>query len=206
MRALCDIKPPYGVRRLAQIAAASPAAVSRTLAFLDREALVKRGRRGEVVDVDWSALVRRWVQDYEFLSSNTIMTFLEPRGIPGLVSKLRSFRRPYAVTASLAAARRAPVAAPRVAAVHVGDPPGAAESLGLRPAEAGANVMLVRPFDPVAFERTSVEDGLTFAAWSHVAADLMTSPGRAPSEGEELVAWMSKHEDAWRARAEPRSW
>ena len=68
------------------------------------------------------------------------MTFLEPRGIPGLVSKLRGFRRPHAVTASLAAARRAPVAAARVAAVYVDDPSAVADSLDLRPAEAGANV------------------------------------------------------------------
>ena len=198
VRALCDVKPPYGVRRLAQIAAAAPASVSRTLAFLAREALVKRGPRDEVLEVDWPALLRRWVQDYQFLSSNTVMTFLEPRGIPGLVSKLRAFRRRYAVTGSLAAARRAPVAAARVAAVYVDDPSVVANSLDLRPAEAGANVILARPLDAVVFKRTWIDDGLTFAAWSQVAADLFTSPGRAPSEGEELIAWMKKSADAWR--------
>lgn len=199
VRALCDVKPPYGVRRLAQIAAAAPATVSRTLTFLVREALVKRGQRGEVLDLDWPALIRRWVQDYQFLSSNAVSTFLEPRGIPGLISKLRGFRRRYAVTGSLAAARRAPVAAARIAAVYVDDPSAVADSLDLRPAEAGANVTLVRPIDAVVFERTWAEDGLNFAALPQVAADLMTSPARAPSEGEELVAWMRKNESAWRA-------
>lgn len=198
VRALCDIKPPYGVRRLAQIAAAAPATVSRTLAFLVREALVKRGLRDEVLEVDWPALIQRWVQDYQFLSSNAVTTFLEPRGIPGLVSKLRGFRRRYAVTGSLAAARRAPVAAARVAAVYVDDPWAVADTLDLRPVEAGANVILARPLDAVVFERTWTEDGLNFAAWSQVAADLITSPGRAPSEGEELIAWLRKNEDAWR--------
>ncbi len=199
VRALCDVKPPYGVRRLAQIAAAAPATVSRTLTFLVREALVKRGPRGEVLDLDWPALIRRWVQDYQFLSSNAVSTFLEPRGIPGLISKLRGFRRRYAVTGSLAAARRAPVAAARVAALYVDDPSAVADSLDLRSAEAGANVTLVRPIDAVVFERMWAEDGLNFAALPQVAADLLTSPGRAPSEGEELIAWMRKNENAWRA-------
>ena len=199
VRALCDVKPPYGVRRLAQIAGASPAAVSRTLALLVQEALVERGSRDEVVGVDWPALLRRWTQDYQFLTSNTAVTFLDPRGIPNLVSKLGRLRERYAVTGSLAAGRRAAVAPARVAAVFVDDPLAVADSLDLRPAESGGNVMLVRPLDPVAFERTWVENGLTFAALSQVAADLGTSPGRAPAEGEELVAWMSRNPDAWRA-------
>jgi hypothetical protein len=199
VRALCDVKPPYGVRRLAQIAAAAPASVSRALAFLESEALVTRGTRDEVVGADWPALIQRWVQDYHFLSSNDAATFLEPRGIPGLIAKLRDFRGRYAVTGSLAAARRASVAAARLAGVYVDDPAAVADSLGLRPADAGANVILARPFDAVAFTRTWVEDGLTFAAWSQVAADLLTSPGRGPSEGEELMAWMKSNLDAWRA-------
>jgi hypothetical protein len=36
------------------------------------------------------------------------------------------------------------------------------------------------------------------AAASQVAADLVKSPGRGPSEGEALVKWMAANEDAWR--------
>jgi hypothetical protein len=142
--------------------------------------------------------MRRWTQDYQFLSSNEVTTFLEPRGILGLTDKLRPLRRPYAVTGSLAAARRAPVAAPRLAAVYVTDPSAVAETLGLKRAESGGNVLLARPLDPVFTARTWTEDGLVFAAWPQVAADLLTSPGRAPSEGEELIGWMTKNLDAWR--------
>jgi hypothetical protein len=51
----------------------------------------------------------------------------------------------------------------------------------------------------VVFERTWSEDRLTFAALSQVAADLLTSPGRGPSEGESLLRWMSEHFEGWRA-------
>ena len=54
-------------------------------------------------------------------------------------------------------------------------------------------------FDPVVFARTWTEEGVSFAALSQVAADLLGSPGRGPAEGEELIAWMGKHPDAWRA-------
>lgn len=41
-------------------------------------------------------------------------------------------------------------------------------------------------------------DGVWYAAPSQIAADLLTSPGRGPAEGEELIEWMFAHEGAWR--------
>jgi DNA-directed RNA polymerase specialized sigma24 family protein len=52
---------------------------------------------------------------------------------------------------------------------------------------AGANVMLLVPFDDVVFERTSKRDGLTVVALSQLAVDLLTSPGRGPSEAEAIL-------------------
>lgn len=73
-----------------------------------------------------------------------------------------------------------------------------ASDLGLAPTDSGANVFLVEPFSPVLMQRTETRDGLRCAALSQVAADLLTSPGRGPSEGEDLIAWMRENEDAWR--------
>lgn len=71
--------------------------------------------------------------------------------------------------------------------------------LDLRPADAGANVLLLAPFDPVVFERTWERGGVTFAAVSQVAADLLTGPGRGPAEAEALMKWMGEHEHDWRS-------
>ena len=65
--------------------------------------------------------------------------------------------------------------------------------------QSGANVLLLRPYDPVVFERTWSEDGLVFASLRQVVADLLTSPGRAPSEGQELLRWMGEHVRGWHA-------
>lgn len=199
VRALCDFRPPYGVRRLAEIAETAPASASRVVGLLEREALIERGPQDEIREVDWAGLLQRWIQDYQFLSSNNVTTFLDPRGLPSFPTKLRNVKTRAVVTGSLAAVRRAPVASPRLAAVYVDDPEAAAKALALRPAESGGNVALVRPLDPVAFARSWVDEGIRYAALSQVAADLLTSPGRGPSEGEELIAWMKKNTDAWRA-------
>ena len=45
VRALCDFRPPYGVRRLAEIAETAPASASRVVSLLEREALIERGPR-----------------------------------------------------------------------------------------------------------------------------------------------------------------
>jgi hypothetical protein len=199
VRALCDFRPPYGVRKLAEIAETAPASASRVVTLLEKEALIERGPRDEIRGVDWPGLLQRWVQDYQFLSSNDVTTYLDPRGLQSFPAKLGNLKARVAVTGSLAAVRRAPVASPRLAAVYVADPESTAKALDLRSAESGGNVTLACPLDPVVFARSWVEEGIRYAALSQVAADLFTSPGRGPSEAEELIAWMKKNTDAWRA-------
>lgn len=54
------------------------------------------------------------------------------------------------------------------------------------------------PFD-VVFARSRIGgEGFVIAAPSQVVVDLMTGPGRSPSEAEELLAWMRRNEAMWR--------
>src|SRR5262249_52549388 len=190
VRALCDFRPPYGVLELARRAQPSLASVARVFAFLESEALIQREPRGPVTDVRWAELIRRWTADYVFAKANRVQTYMEPRGLPALMDKLKTAPWQYAVTGSLAAANVAPIAAPRLAIVYVDDADKAAAELRLRPADAGANVILAEPFDSVVYDRCQERDGVVYAALSQVAADLLTSPGRSPTEGEELIRWM----------------
>lgn len=180
-----------------ELAGTSAPTVARVVEFLDREAIVQREPRGPVLTVDWKALIRRWVQDYSLLESNRTANSLEPRGVPAVVERLRGWED-YSLTGSLAASSVAPVAPARLAVIYVRSITEAADFLGLRRAEAGANVLLAEPFDRVVFERTWQRGGLIYAALSQVVADLLTSPGRGPAEAEELIDWMSQNEDAWR--------
>lgn len=199
LRAIIDTVPPFGIRALAEATGASAPTISRVIELLERDAIVTREPRGPVLAVDWEAAIRRWAQDYDQTASNTAALFLEPRGLPALETKLATSKLDYAATGAFAAQRFDPIAPARVATLYVTDVSRVAEQLGLRETDAGANVMLLEPFDPVVFEGTVERDGLRCVAPSQLAVDLLTGPGREPSQGEEILTWMKENEDAWRS-------
>jgi hypothetical protein len=189
VRALCDFPPPLPISDLAAQSKVDISYASRLVEWLSREALVERRPRGPVQSIDRAALIRRWAQDYEVLTSNDARAYLDPRGVENLVRALSegAFGGRYALTGSIAANRIAPIAPARLAMLYVDDIESAATALKLRPTETGANVMLLAPADDVVFERTWRDGGLTLVAASQAAVDLLTSPGRAPSEAEAIL-------------------
>lgn len=199
VRTLVDFAPPVTVPELAERARTSTGATYRVVAFAEEEELLERRARGPIVEVRWRRLLERWSRDYGFGQSNTVERLLEPRGLDALIARLQE--RPqlgYAVTGSLAAERRAAYAPARLAMIYVENTSDAVEQLGLRTVEAGANVVLAAGDYDVAFERTDTVEGVRYAAASQVAVDLLTGPGRNPSEGAVLLDWMEANEPRWR--------
>lgn len=198
VRTLVDRKQPPGVRELAVAADTNAGNVSRVLALLDKEALVIRVGRGRLQSVDWQGLLRRWAKEAPIESRGRMRTYLEPRGLSTLMARLATSSERYVITGGLAAAAFAPAAPTRLATIWIRDSAEAARRLGLRPAETGANVLLIEPHDTGVFDGAVERDSVWYAAPSQVAVDLLTSPGRGPSEGEELLNWMSANEEVWR--------
>jgi len=192
VRALAELDLPVGVRALSTASATPLGTVSRVVTFLEAEVLLTRDPQRRIVDVDRGALLRRWAADYALTRSNELHTFLEPRGLPALWSKLARLPR-HAATGSTAGPG---IAATRIAMLYVDDPEAAARTLGLVPAEAGANVWLLRPFDDVVYARTrqrTVGDGTTAVdvvtvSVAQAVVDLASAPGRGPQEAEALLA------------------
>ncbi len=203
VRVLADVRPPYGVRDLATAAQLNPGYVSRLLDALDREAVVERDPRGPVRLVDVPELLRRWAQSYDVLKSNAATGFLARAGVAATRDRLGSLKQAgrVAVTGSFAAVRHAPVAAPAFLVAYCSDVAAVASELELLPADAGANVALLRPFDPVVWMGTELDDGVPYAGVSQVAVDCLTGNGRMPAEGEALLRWMSENETRWRAES-----
>lgn len=199
VRALVDFRPPYGIRELAERSSASASTLSRVADLLEGDGLLGRDPRGSITDVDWAGTLRRWTQDYDVQARNDLTAWLAPRGLESLKGALRSSGLRYALTGSLAANEIARYAPARLGMVYVDSVTEAAEALDLRAVEAGTNVWLLAPFDDVVYERMQERDGLTLVNPSQLAADLLTSPGRSPSEGEELLRWMNGNLDVWRA-------
>ena len=199
VRALVDFSFPMTVPELAERAGASIGATYRVVEFAEAEELLDRRPRGPITKVRWRALLERWSEDYGFNRSNTVETFLEPRGFDALMSRLRDHAElSYVVTGSLAAERLAAHAPARLAALYVDDIAEAARQLGLRMVETGGNVALAAGDCDVAFDRPRTVDGVRFAAVSQTAVDLLTGPGRNPSEAEALLDWMEANENKWR--------
>jgi hypothetical protein len=199
VRALCDWRPPVGIRDLARRAGTDPGYTSRVTRLLQEEDLVQRGPNGQIGTVDWQGLLRRWSRDYDVARTNRAVPLLAPRGLPAFMDRLRQYDEPYAVTGSLAVPAVASVAPGRLASCYVRVPERAAERLDLRPVDAGANVLLLEPFDGVVFDRSREVSGLTVVAVSQCVVDLLTGTGREPAEAEALVTWMAANEETWRA-------
>lgn len=199
VRALIDFAPPYTVPELSNRAVASTGATYRVVEFLEGEGLLERQRRGPIGDVRWRPLLMRWSEDYGFEQSNTVATFLEPRGLSALTARLQGMPElDYVLTGSIAAERVAAYAPARLATLYVGDLPAAVEALGLRPAQSGVNVALATGRYDAPYQRITSVDGLRIAAYSQVAVDLLTGPGCNPSEAVALLDWMEANERDWR--------
>lgn len=200
VRLLADVRPPYGVGELAAAAGLTPGYVSRLLDTLDREGVIERSRRGAVESVDVPGLLQRWAESYDVLRSNDAETFLAPMGAGQALERLseKAVTERVAITGSFAAVRLAPVAAPALLLAYCTDPESIANALDLLPADQGANVGLLRPFDPVVWARADENRGLRYVAASQAAVDCLTGTGRMPNEGDALLAWMSEDESRWR--------
>lgn len=202
VRAIIDIKDDWSARELAETARVSTGATYRVMEFLDREGLAERDA-GRLKVGSWVDVMRRWSDDYGFVGTSRVTRWLAPRGLDAFLSRAASggadLDSGYAVTGTIAAAEWAPYAPARSAMIYVTDPDSYARQWDLRPTDAAANVLLAEPQLDVPFIRNRVSStGLRIAAPAQVAVDLMTGPGRNPSEAEELIEWMRRNEPAWR--------
>jgi hypothetical protein len=197
VRALVDFAPPYTLPELVKRSGASTGATYRVVEFLEEEQLLARETRGPISAVHWRRLLERWSQDYSFRVSEPL---LFPRGVEALPELLRSANDlRYVVTGSLAARHLAPHAAPRFAMIHADDLEALVGRLKQRRVDQGANVLVSVSRDHVAFIRSRLVKGVNTTAPSQTAVDLLTGPGRSPSEGEALLDWMEANERQWRA-------
>lgn len=199
VRTLVGRRGPWTARQLVEASGASTGATYRVLEFLQEEGLVDK-RDAEFVVTDWANLLRRWSRDYGFFTTNSTLSYIEPRGVQIFLSKLSSTQDvTYAVTGSAAAAQWAPYAPTRAVTVYADRDADPSKRWGIKPTDVGANVIIARPEYDVVFTDTSVsDDGYVIVAPGQAAVDLLTGPGRNPAEGEELLTWMTVNEPAWR--------
>jgi len=200
IRALASTDAPVGVRELAAAAGVSPGSVSKLLATLVAEGIVERDEAGKITSVRRRDLIRRWTHDYSFSSTNPVVAyFIAPRGLPRAIDRLVDVA-PVMLTGSAAARTllpdgATPVAPMRLLALYATDPRDLARSLGLIDADpTTANVVIAAPAD----QRILPDDGVAVAPAPLVVADLLTLPGRADAEAEQLMDSLEATDPAWK--------
>lgn len=201
VRALADFDKSWRMVDLVKVSGASTGAAYRVVEHLEREGLAARNNAGMVTVADWRRLLLEWSSDYGLVKNSRITRWIAPRGLPGLLERMSQdgTEGKYAVTGTLVAAEWAEYAPASHAMIYVSNAAVAARAWGLHSTEAGANVLLAEPQYPVVFERTWVNrSNVVMAATSQVYVDLLTGPGRNPSEAERLLTWMERNEGAWR--------
>ena len=76
---------------------------------------------------------------------------------------------------------------PGVAFAYVDNPERVAGTLGAEVTDAGANLVLIDPFDSFVFEGAWESSGLRYAARSQIVADLLGSPPPGPAQAATLL-------------------
>ncbi|HEV2754344.1 MAG TPA: hypothetical protein VG318_01030 [Actinomycetota bacterium] len=203
VRVLVDVRPPYGVTELSQVARVDAGYASRVLETLEAEALVDRGRRGRVIDTDWELLLRQRARAVDLLNPRESISYVAPDDAMATFARLdRLAQQEAVVTGSLAASRIAPVAAPVLLALYtLRDRDEIAERLNLLPVSEGANVVLIRPQNTGPFFNAVPSPPVMFAAPSQTVIDCLSGNGRMPAEGEAVLEWMRQDQNAWRAES-----
>ncbi|HUQ60172.1 type IV toxin-antitoxin system AbiEi family antitoxin [Lentzea sp.] len=200
--ALAETGLPVGVRTLAERAGVGAATSARVLELLDREAAIMRSEDGVVTSVRKRLLLERWAQDYKVTTSNDVIATLDPRGLSHALNALASLGTRVTVTGSAAVRaylpdRVTPVSPLVSLSLYAEDPLELMRQLGLRPAERGANVMVMRPYDRVVHDKARRLDGVEYAPPAQVVVDLLTGPGRSTEEAVQLMAALETNESGW---------
>lgn len=200
VRALVDVGPPYQVAQVAAVAQVSTGYCSRVLQALDDDALITRGRRGLVTEVQWEDLLRRRAQAVRDLFDPARTSgYISRNGVAKTLTDLAAIRLRYAVTGSFAAARLSAVTAPRGLVVYNDHPTGLAAALELIPSDEGADVRIIEPASPGVYQRATLDDnGIRWVAPSQTVIDCLAGTGRMPNEGDAVLVWMREHEHDWR--------
>lgn len=204
IRALLECPMPLGVRELAELTDTSPGSVSKLLPTLVADGAVERDG-GAVVKVRKRTLLDRWTQDYAFLNSNSlVLDYLAPRGLTPVLDALRQ-RSDVCITGSGATRTYLPASTSSVLPLtqltcFARDPQGLASDLQLvRTDRSTANVIVTRPADPQLLVNPSrTQDGLPVVPVSQALADVVTLPGRAAQEADQLIDALATTDPSWR--------
>lgn len=192
-----NVELPLSLPRLIKLAESSASTGYRVVEVLEKADALSL-ENGRITSIDWEKILELWSEDYSYFGNNKILRFYDPRGRENTLKNLiRIKKSEYALTGSYAAQEYRSYAPPMQLTMYARYPLQLAEELGLMPLDEGDIFIAATAFDSI-FDRSKVINNISVASVSQIALDLLSGPGRNPSEGYELVAWMKKNQEDWR--------
>lgn len=209
VRGLIQLEPPYSLPKLTKVIGSSSGVTYRVVEYLEKQGLLVRDEvetnkriTSKITKVDWQELLEAWAKDYSFNEYNAVTSYMDPRGIDEALRKLRNIDSSnYAITASVAASKYEKYAESKQLRIYAKNAEELAVELKLVEVDSGANVQIATTAYNSVFENTKIVDQLNLVALPQIAVDLLSGPGRNPSEGQALMKWMSENEGKWRIDA-----
>ena len=106
--ALIESPSALSIPELIKVAKSSSGVTYRVIEYLEKENLVtlqklqdRQKVKQQIVDVKWREIIERWSEDYGFVRSNSVLSYLEPRWLERLLTKLGSEKKTeYVITGS----------------------------------------------------------------------------------------------------------
>lgn len=207
VRFLADFSPPYQATEIATATEVSLPWVSRLLGQLEDQLIIHREGR-TITEVKWPELLRARAETYSLLQHNSHVNTVAVNGVGEVLANLRARHQigdrpsPIAVTGSYAASTVAPLTVGGQLMVYVAPGPHPldewADKVNLLRTDAGGDVLLLRAYDDVVFERTRTIADIPYVALSQVVLDGLAGPGRMPAEAERVLTQMIDNPTAWR--------
>ena len=198
LRTLVEVPPPLGVQELAAAVDVDAGYVSRVLAVLEQECSSHGPPPDRSPRIEWRASCGVVSATYSVFDSNETPRRRSATGGPERLSRTLPANEPANGRSLGASPPAAPVAAPEIAVVYADDVDPHPEA-GLATTR-GANVIVAEPYDPIVFDRTTVDSTQTYVSVAQgVAMDSLT--GRSADDrrkARRCIAWMRKNEQRWR--------
>lgn len=192
-----EIKTPLSLPMLIKLSGSSASTGYRVVEVLDKAEAITL-ENGRIVYVDWAKILQLWSQDYSFFGSNNYLRFFDPRGRENTLKNLAVIKNSeYSVTGSFGSQVYQSYAPAMQLTMYAKNPQQIADDLGLIPSEEGDIFIASSTLESI-YSRRTVINKISYAAAPQVALDLLSGPGRNPSEGEALILWMKKNEEKWR--------
>jgi hypothetical protein len=201
VKALIELQEPYETSTLIELSGAGRGSTYRVLDLLEDAGFICREGKKVIQKVDWEKLAKAWAQDTGIFQSNATYSYVAPRGLDHVLDLLRKrYPADYSVSGTAGAAPFSSSASLYTLLLYTTNPPELAKALGLRETESGANVIMGYPNTDGPFMRTVDLDGLRVVSAPLAYRDLASGPGRNPEEAKNLLDWMVRNVEVWRAR------